>query len=608
MTTVRAGDILIEQFDVVACSKCTQQLDISRAAPFTLVTCPACNAEMRVPARFANFILLEQLGRGGMGAVYKAYDETLGRTVALKVMQQSIGQDRAFVEQFLQEARALAAINSPNIVQIYNYGEENGQPYIVMELVDGGRLDHLHEKYKTLDEIFVLQTAQQIIRGLQAANAAGMTHGDIKPANILYDKAGNAKVADFGLARLKGERPKPGEVWGTPYYVAPEVVRGQAPNAGSDIYSLGGTLYHVLTGEPPFNGETVTDTVLLRFKEPAPDPREFKSSVTPQTAAILLRMLKLDPFARYPTYESVLKDITDALQPQLEARSGKKPAVQKKSVAIPVMIGLVALALIIGGTILGMHMFKASQKEKKALAERERRIAAGELKQVMRGGRLIWVEAATLAPASSADGKTADATTPAAPANKWDIPASADTAIAGDNSGADFRDRTLLLLRAGNKCTLEESSKIYLRFPLAGVDRARVNQATLQLTAGRKGVNKLKSANYKLYLWALKKTAPWDDTLTWADAPGNDPASPNQLKTDQAVKLLEFDMPANPETGDRIQIPAKPLVAFLRDYTDDDLTLVLTADTETDHRGGWRITASEDVGRFPPPTIFLKAK
>ena len=241
MTTVRAGDILIEQFDVVACSKCTQQLDISRAAPFTLVTCPACNAEMRVPARFANFILLEQLGRGGMGAVYKAYDETLGRTVALKVMQQSIGQDRAFVEQFLQEARALAAINSPNIVQIYNYGEENGQPYIVMELVDGGRLDHLHEKYKTLDEIFVLQTAQQIIRGLQAANAAGMTHGDIKPANILYDKAGNAKVADFGLARLKGERPKPGEVWGTPYYVAPEVVRGQAPNAGSDIYSLGGT-------------------------------------------------------------------------------------------------------------------------------------------------------------------------------------------------------------------------------------------------------------------------------------------------------------------------------------------------------------------------------
>jgi eukaryotic-like serine/threonine-protein kinase len=109
-----------------------------------------------------------------------------------------------------------------------------------------------------------------------------MTHGDIKPANILYDRNGSAKVADFGLARFKGEKPKPGEIWGTPYYVAPEVVKGQAPNAGSDIYSLGGTLYHVLTGEPPFNGETVTDTVLLRFKEPAPDPRVFKNSISRQ--------------------------------------------------------------------------------------------------------------------------------------------------------------------------------------------------------------------------------------------------------------------------------------------------------------------------------------
>ena len=267
MSNIRTGDILLERFDAITCSQCSQPIDTSAAIPFTPILCPSCGTEMRVPARFANFILLSQLGKGGMGAVYKAYDETLGRTVALKVMQQSIGQDRVFVEQFLQEARALAAINHPHIVQIYSYGEENGQPYIVMELVDGNRLDHLQEKHKALDEAFVLQTAIQIIQGLQAANAAGMTHGDIKPANILYDKAGSAKVADFGLARFKGERPKPGEVWGTPYYVAPEVVKGQAPDAGSDIYSLGGTLYHVLTGEPPFNCETVTDTVLLRFKD-----------------------------------------------------------------------------------------------------------------------------------------------------------------------------------------------------------------------------------------------------------------------------------------------------------------------------------------------------
>lgn len=173
MTTEPAGDILIERFEIIACSKCNQPIDTTGVPPFSVRHCPSCGTEFRVPARFANFVLLEQLGKGGMGAVYKAYDETLGRTVAIKVMQQSIGQDRAFVEQFLQEARALAAINNPHIVQIYTYGEENGQPYIVMELVDGGRLDHIHEKQHALDEVFVLQTALQIIKGLQAANAAG---------------------------------------------------------------------------------------------------------------------------------------------------------------------------------------------------------------------------------------------------------------------------------------------------------------------------------------------------------------------------------------------------------------------------------------------------
>ena len=603
MSSELAGDILIERFEVIACSKCTQPIDTAGAAPFSILHCPICAAEMRVPARFANFILLDQLGKGGMGSVYKAYDETLGRTVALKVMQQSIGQDRAFVEQFLQEARALAAINHPNIVQIYSYGEENGQPYIVMELIDGGRLDHIQEKQKSLDELFVLQTATQVIRGLQAANAAGMTHGDIKPANILYDRAGNAKVADFGLARFKGEKPKPGEVWGTPYYVAPEVVRGQAPNAGSDIYSLGGTLYHVLTGEPPFNGETVTDTVLLRFKEPAPDPRVYKNSLSFKTASILLRMLEADPFARYPTYESLLKDITDALAPLQEARSGKKKVPEKKSIVVPVIFGLVAIALIAGISFLGVLMFKSKQEKERIAAQLEADKAAGKIKQVFRDGKLQWVRVDT-APVPGAG----PAGTAAAPANDWSIPAGTDTAVSGDNALADFKERAILLLRAGNSGKLEDASKIYLRFPLAGVDKKRLEQASLQLTAGRKGSVKTKSSPYKLLVWALKSTDPWDDMLTWKDAPGNDLQSPGGMQADQAVLMATYDIPANPETGDRLLIASKPLVPFLRDFAGDAVTLVLTGDTETDHKGGWRITASEDSERFPPPTLILKAK
>ncbi len=603
MSNELLSDILLERFEVIACAKCSQPLDTFSEEPFTLIHCPSCGAEMRVPARFANFILLEQLGKGGMGSVYKAYDETLGRTVALKVMQQSIGQDRIFVEQFLQEARALAAINNPHIVQIYSYGEENGQPYIVMELIDGGRLDHIHEKQKALDEIFVLQTAQQIIRGLQAANAAGMTHGDIKPANILFDRAGSAKVTDFGLARFKGEKPKPGEIWGTPYYVAPEVVRGQAPNAPSDIYSLGGTLYHLLTGEPPFNGETVTDTVLLRFKEPAPDPREFKPSISAKTVAILLRMLQMDPFARYPTYESLLKDISDSLAPLLDARSGKKKAQDKKSILVPVLLSLVALALIGGGSYFGLHVFKVKQAEKQRQAQQDADIAAGKLKRVMRDGKLVLVSVVT----SVSTGATAAAD---AIVNDWSIPASMDTSVSGDSSPADFKERTILLMRAGNVGGLEEASKIYLRFPLEGVDRKRLDQASLQLTAGRKGSVKVKSSFYKLLVWALKSppTPVWDDFLTWGTAPANDTKSAGGMQTDKCVLLTTFDIPANPETGDRFLIDIKSIIPFLQNFPDPDVTLVLTGDMEYDHKGGWRITSVEDSSRFPPPTLILKAK
>ena len=519
-------------------------------------------------------------------------------------MQQSIGQDRAFVEQFLHEARALAAINNPHIVQIYSYGEENGQPYIVMELVDGGRLDHMHETRKSLDEVFVLQTAQQVIRGLQAANAAGMTHGDIKPANILFDRSGSAKVADFGLARFKGEKPKPGEVWGTPYYVAPEVVRGQAPNAGSDIYSLGGTLYHVLSGEPPFNVETVTDTVLLRFKEPPPNPRVFKNSISLKTATILLRMLEMDPFARYPTYESLLKDISNALTPLLEARSGKKKVNEKKNVVIPIMLGLVALALIGGSLYVGLRIFRANQEENQKKAQWDLDIAEGRVKQRMMGGKLVYVHVDSTAPVA---GSTTSAA-PAAPVNDWSIPASVDTSVSKGDS--DFKERTILLLRAGNSGKLEEASKIYLRFPLAGVDRQRLDQATLQLTAGKKGSVKVKSNPYKLKVWALKsgELSNWDDAIAWENAPGNQIQNAGDMQADKAVLLTTFDLPANPETGDRLLISAMPLVSFIRDYVGDEITIVLTGDTETEHKGGWRITSTEDSGRFPPPTLILKAK
>jgi len=605
-----ATDILLERFEVIACSHCKHPCDTASLEPFSTFECPACGNRMRVPARFANFIVLEQLGKGGMGAVYRAYDETLGRAVALKVMQQAIGRDRDFVGQFLQEARALAAINHPNIVQIYNYGEENGQPYIVMELVDGERLDHIHDKKKSLDELFVLQTAIEVCRGMQAASAAGMTHGDIKPANILFDKAGHAKVSDFGLARLKGERPKPGEIWGTPYYVAPEVVRREAPNASSDIYSLGGTLYHVLTGEPPFNGETVTDTVLLRFKEPAPDPRSFKPSVTPATAKILMRMLEADTLARYPNYNSLINDLQQALDALKLARSGKKP--EKKFPWGAAIGGAVAIAVLAVAGVLG-HAALQEHREK-AAAERLRQseIESGILRPVVRNGKVEYVRVAQSAPkrhaGGPAGGPAADsrAAAPAANATDLSIPAAADFTVRP--AGAK-NDPKVLFLCAGNGAK-QNPAKIYMQFkvprPLPLNPRTAILSFTCKNTAKKPG-----TPSYQVRLWGLRSDAafPTFAPLSDENAPASIPGDPSSLREDQAVLLGEFPLPANPETGDEFSIDSPALLDFVTSSQGETLTLALTGDPDTDHRSGWRFTATEDAGRLrPPPTLRLSSQ
>jgi predicted Ser/Thr protein kinase len=608
MANPTQDDIILERFEAMACTKCKATLDTRDIPPFTLFQCPQCGEQLRMPARFANFILLEVFGKGGMGAVYRAFDQTLGRSVAIKVTQREIAKDRSFVAQFLQEARALAAINHPNIVQIYSYGEQDGQPYIVMELVDGDRLDRIQAKRKILDEEYVLAVARQVISGLDAANAAGMTHGDIKPANILFDRAGNAKVADFGLARFAGQKPKPGEIWGTPFYVAPEVVRGNSPRAPADIYSLGATLYHLMTGEPPFNGETVTDTVLLRFKEPAPDPREFKADISPHTAALLLRMLEADPSRRHPNYQSLLYDVDAALHDLRVARGKIKEAAPSKAPAIALAIfgGLAGLLVLGGIGALVAHNIKVKNAEKAKQEQIEADLRAGRIRQVFSGGKMTYVAVKPDAPAAPA-ATPAPAAKPAAPDGLWKLRPAADTFVAGDDQSADFRDRAALRLCGGSKTPLKKASKIYLSFDLAGVDRAALKSAALHLTFGKKtGTMRAKASEYTLQVWRLSAPDPWDESITWSTAPANDPASIDALDPAGAALVTTDRLPSNPEFGDTFEIRDKKLLQAVKTAPGDRLTLVLTADTAADQRNGWNIIASEDE-RFPP-LLILSAK
>lgn len=333
-------DIVMEPVNEVACTSCQHPLDVSGLPAFTEIACPECHTPQVVPTKLGNFLLLGMLGKGGMGAVYRGLDTSLDRPVAVKVMLTSLGENKEFVETFRREAQAAAALNHLNIVQTYSFGVAHGQPYMVMELLDGGRFDQMIARGEPLNEALVLKIAADVAEGLNAAAGIGLVHGDVKPENILLDSNGVAKVVDFGLARFKksGESSAQG-IWGTPYYIAPEKIRSQPTDARSDIYSLGATLFHALAAKPPFDGETPIDVIKARLKSPAPPLASMRPDINPEVAAIIARTLEAEPAKRYPNYTSLLADLRKVLAtlrpppstfPQVSKRGGKIVLTKKK--------------------------------------------------------------------------------------------------------------------------------------------------------------------------------------------------------------------------------------------------------------------------------------
>lgn len=260
-----------------------------------------------------------------MGGVYRAHDETLGRDVAIKVMLKSLGDNPEFVASFRREAQAAAKLNHPNIAQIYSFGQEKGQPYIVMELVPGMHFDQMIAAPEPLDIPLVMKIGLDIAEGLQMAAEANLIHGDIKPENILLDDRNQAKLVDFGIAAKPSKSEN--EIWGTPYYIAPERVRRQRVDFRSDIYCLGGTLYHAITQHPPFEGADALEVVRARLKGPPVPLEMFRPDIDPEVSAIIMRMLQMEPAMRYPTYGSLLSDMRAYLsrvQPKAPTVASKK--------------------------------------------------------------------------------------------------------------------------------------------------------------------------------------------------------------------------------------------------------------------------------------------
>ncbi|MEO8206592.1 MAG: serine/threonine-protein kinase, partial [Chthoniobacterales bacterium] len=243
------SDLESPQQILQACSACGALLDVSDEIPFGQIYCPSCGQALRARTQFNNFTLLELLGEGGMGSVLKAVDLNLQREVALKILKKECSANLEERQRLETEARITASINHPHVVKVYSFGEDHGQFYLAMELVEKGSLDDLMTIQRRVAEAQVLEVGIQIAQGLEAASEKGLIHRDVKPGNILFADAHTAKIVDFGLAlALADEAAQRGEVWGTPYYIAPEKLNNEPEDFRSDMYSLGGTLFHALAG------------------------------------------------------------------------------------------------------------------------------------------------------------------------------------------------------------------------------------------------------------------------------------------------------------------------------------------------------------------------
>ena len=308
VAAVSASDVMLEPVSRMFCPVCKQKMNTSSAKALSEGCCPSCGENVFVYGRIGAYRVLRVLGQGGMGVVYEGFDEGLGRKVAIKVTQVDVTQDKEMLATFQREAQIVAKLNHPNVVQVYAFGEEKGHPYLVMELLPAGSLLDRISGEESVDPVFLMGVALEVSEGLNAAQEAGLLHGDIKPENILFDDKMHAKLVDFGLAAISGSATK-NVVWGTPYYIAPEKVTERKSNHKCDIYSFGATLYHALARRPPFDGLDGTAVIKAAIEEQAAPVSTLCPNVPPAVEAIVSRMMEKDVLRRYPNYKSIIADI-----------------------------------------------------------------------------------------------------------------------------------------------------------------------------------------------------------------------------------------------------------------------------------------------------------
>jgi serine/threonine protein kinase len=290
---------------MVTCGNCDTKVFIpGDLPPLATVPCSKCGNPIMMPLMLRQFELRSVIASGGMGTVYRAYDTVLDRLVAVKLMKKELLSDTEALENFYREARACASLNHTNIIHIYTFDEGEGQRYLVMELADRGSLDTRIEKQGRVAELEVLDIGYKMCSALDVALKHNFLHRDIKPGNILFDKDHEPKLIDFGLARGVDFEPESlTETHGTPYYVAPEKIQREKETFLSDMYSLGCTLYHAITGHVPFDAATVEAVVAAHVHTPLTPPNDVIPEISQATSDVLVKVLAKKPQDRFLSYD-----------------------------------------------------------------------------------------------------------------------------------------------------------------------------------------------------------------------------------------------------------------------------------------------------------------
>ncbi|MCR5651792.1 MAG: Stk1 family PASTA domain-containing Ser/Thr kinase [Lachnospiraceae bacterium] len=257
--------------------------------------------------------ILSKIGTGGMSDVYKAIDHTLNRFVALKVLKNEFAENSSFVTKFRAEAQAAAGLIHPNIVNVYDVGNEEGLYYIVMELVEGITLKHYIEKKLRLSVKESISIAIQVSMGLECAHRANIIHRDVKPQNIMISKEGKVKVTDFGIARAATSDTITSNVMGSVHYTSPEQARGGYSDEKSDIYSLGIVLFEMLTGRVPFDGDTTVSIAIQHIQDTVPSPRNFVNDIPKSVEQIIFKCCEKSPDRRYMSMTELIADLKQSL-------------------------------------------------------------------------------------------------------------------------------------------------------------------------------------------------------------------------------------------------------------------------------------------------------